>query len=112
MYLGFKLLLTLSLIIPFRLSEVQYRLAVLYKQHRKFEQSLSMFRAILNNPPRPLSKTDVYFNIGGLYEVQGNTQAAKETYEQILQQDPKHAKVLLFIKIFPLTLRLSIPVIQ
>ncbi|GAA5918059.1 hypothetical protein JCM8208_006110, partial [Rhodotorula glutinis] len=52
------------------------------------------FRYILNNPPRPLTEIDIWFQIGHVYEQQKDFIAAKESYERVLQENPAHAKVL------------------
>jgi tetratricopeptide (TPR) repeat protein len=41
-----------------------------------------------------LTELDIWFQIGNLYEQQKMFLKAKETYEQILKESPKHAKVL------------------
>jgi len=66
---------------------------MVYKQLRKFDQALLYLRLLLASPPRPLSKSDIMFQIGQVSEAQGNINAAKDAYEQALQVDPKHAKV-------------------
>jgi general transcriptional corepressor CYC8 len=41
-----------------------------------------------------LTELDIWFQIGLLYEQQHLYQKAKDTYELVLKDSPKHAKVL------------------
>lgn len=52
-------------------TEIYFRLGIIYKQQRKSEQSLECFRYILDNPPKPLTGIDIWFQIGHVYEQQG-----------------------------------------
>lgn len=48
----------------------------------------------MNNPPRPLTEVDIWFQIGHVYEQQKEFGLAKEAYERVLAENPSHAKVL------------------
>ncbi|SCV71326.1 BQ2448_2914 [Microbotryum intermedium] len=100
-------------------NEIFFRLGIIYKQQRKSQQSLEVsqpkaqtsalelalkwcstfclaqcFRYILTNPPHPLTEIDIWFQIGHVYEQQKDLNAAKESYERVLAENPSHAKVL------------------
>ncbi|OLL21705.1 General transcriptional corepressor ssn6 [Neolecta irregularis DAH-3] len=87
-------------------NEIYFRLGIIYKQQRKFQQALEVciivsnldndqcFKYILNDPPRPLTEVDVYFQIGHVFESQKEFKSAKEAYERVLTENPNHAKVL------------------
>lgn len=71
-------------------NEIFFRLGIIYKQQRKSAQSLEVsltkrstrqseltfssvakcFRYILQNPPRPLTEIDIWFQIGNVHEQQ------------------------------------------
>lgn len=51
-------------------NEIYFRLGIIYKQQNKFASSLECFRYILNNPPRPLTEIDIWFQIGHVHEQQ------------------------------------------
>lgn len=81
-------------------NEIYFRLGIIYKQQSKFDNSLQVrhtnkcFQYILNCPPSPLTDLDIWFQIGHLYEQQKDYQKAKETYDLVLKESPKHSKVL------------------
>lgn len=51
-------------------NEIYFRLGIIYKQQQKFAQSLECFRYIVNDPPRPLSEEDIWFQVGHVHEQQ------------------------------------------
>lgn len=51
-------------------NEIYFRLGIIYKQQQKFNQSLECFKYIVNDPPRPLTEEDIYFQIGHVHEQQ------------------------------------------
>ena len=71
-------------------NEIYFRLGIIYKQQQKFTQSLEVglivleisvggsnlfpsiqcFRYIVNDPPRPLTEEDIWFQIGHVHEQQ------------------------------------------
>ena len=51
-------------------NEILFRLGIIYKQQRKYEDSLQCFDRILRNPPSPLAHADIWFQIGHVYEQQ------------------------------------------
>jgi general transcriptional corepressor CYC8 len=53
-------------------NEVLFRLGIIYKQQTKYEESLRCFDRILRNPPSPLANADIWFQIGHVYEQQGD----------------------------------------
>lgn len=73
-------------------NEIYFRLGIIYKQQSKFAESLEVclflcclvathiysfdgqqcFQYIANNPPAPLNQTDILFQIGHVYEQQGD----------------------------------------
>lgn len=55
---------------------------------------LQCFKYIVNDPPRPLSEEDIWFQIGHVHEQQKDYDAAKSAYMRVLERDPAHAKVL------------------
>lgn len=94
-------------------NEIYFRLGIIYKQQQKFSQSLEVcdgahqytfrklcanntqcFKYIVNDPPRPLSEEDIWFQIGHVHEQQKDYDAAKSAYMRVLDRDPAHAKVL------------------
>jgi len=56
-------------------NEVLFRLGIIYKQQTKYEDSLRCFDRILRNPPSPLANADIWFQIGHVYEQQGDVGA-------------------------------------
>ena len=56
-------------------NEVLFRLGIIYKQQTKYEESLRCFDRILRNPPSPLANADIWFQIGHVYEQQGDVSA-------------------------------------
>lgn len=86
---------------------VSGRVVLIYTDDRQ------CFKYIVNDPPRPLSEEDIWFQIGHVYEQQKevsdcrtlmdggqwltrNVQydSAKSAYMRVLDRDPNHAKVL------------------
>lgn len=55
---------------------------------------LQCFKYIVQTPPTPLNQTDIWFQIGHVYEQQKKYEDAKTAYMQVLHRDGKHAKVL------------------
>ena len=53
-------------------NEVLFRLGIIYKQQTKYAESLQCFDRILRNPPSPLANADIWFQIGHVYEQQGD----------------------------------------
>jgi general transcriptional corepressor CYC8 len=53
-------------------NEVLFRLGIIYKQQTKYDESLGCFDRILRNPPSPLANADIWFQIGHVYEQQGD----------------------------------------
>jgi glucose repression mediator protein len=53
-------------------NEVLFRLGIIYKQQTKYEESLHCFERILRSPPSPLANADIFFQIGHVYEQQGD----------------------------------------
>lgn len=68
-------------------NEVYFRLGIIYKTQQKFKASLEVrgvrywrfqinadslqcFRYILNNPPKPLTEVDIWFQVGHVHEQQ------------------------------------------
>ena len=51
-------------------NEILFRLGIIYKQQRKYDESLQCFDRILRNPPSPLAHADIWFQIGHVYEQQ------------------------------------------
>ena len=65
-------------------NEIYFRLGIIYKHQRKYQASLDVsglvvmwylahglvqcFKYILNNPPRPLTSWDIWFQLGHVYE--------------------------------------------
>jgi len=75
-------------------NEIHFRLGIINKNQSKFGKALHYFKSILSNPPRPLPKTHILFQIGHVQELKKDLQGAMEAYESILNEDPKHAQVL------------------
>ena len=57
-------------------NEVLFRLGIIYKQQTKYEDSLRCFDRILRNPPSPLANADIWFQIGHVYEQQGDVRVS------------------------------------
>ncbi|ETW87651.1 hypothetical protein HETIRDRAFT_246092, partial [Heterobasidion irregulare TC 32-1] len=75
-------------------NEVLFRLGIIYKQQSKYDDSLRCFDRILRNPPSPLANADIWFQIGHVYEQQGDHVRARDAYERVVAENPVHAKVL------------------
>lgn len=79
---------------PFnKINEVFFRLGVVYKQQGKYEEALDCFQKIEENPPHPLTKYDVAFQKGHIFELQKNIHKAKSIYDNILAENDNNAKV-------------------
>ena len=74
-------------------------------------RNLKCFKYIVQNPPRPLTEEDIWFQIGHVHEQRkdvrtqisgisisltrdGQYDSAKGAYRRVLDRDPNHAKVL------------------
>ncbi|GMF82205.1 unnamed protein product [[Candida] boidinii] len=75
-------------------NEIYFRLGIIYKLQGKLSKALECFNYILNNPPAPLTQTDVWFQIGSVLEQNRDFNGAKEAYERVLTNNPNHATVL------------------
>ncbi|KAG8189478.1 hypothetical protein JTE90_018130 [Oedothorax gibbosus] len=70
-----------------RSNEVHLRLAVMFKLLEDYESSYKHFQLVLaDSSPCSLSRSEISFHIAHLLEVQGKHKAAKEEYEQLLEQ--------------------------
>jgi len=69
-------------------------LGIIYKHQMKYDKALTCFKSILSNPPRPLPKSHILFQIGHVYELKKDLHSAKEAYESVLKEDHNHAQVL------------------
>jgi tetratricopeptide (TPR) repeat protein len=69
---SFPILTSLGVIDFDKSNEVLFRLGIIYKQQTKYEESLRCFDRILRNPPSPLANADIWFQIGHVYEQQGD----------------------------------------
>lgn len=92
-------------------NEIFFRLGIIYKQQRKSQQSLEVssrpcllplrnasltpcfklpqcFRYILQNPPRPLTEIDIWFQIGHVYEQQKDVRRTLPDRLRQLVADP------------------------
>ncbi|GFR18111.1 lysine-specific demethylase 6A [Trichonephila clavata] len=70
-----------------RSKEIHLRLAIIFKILQDFESSHKHFELLRADcGPLTLSKSEVSFHIGHLYEVQGKYKAAKEAYEELLDE--------------------------
>ena len=55
---------------------------------------LQLFQAVLENTPSNIAKEEVWLQLGHAYELQKQSERAKEAYEKALAVNPSHAKVL------------------
>lgn len=76
-------------------NEIYFRLGIIYKQQQKYEESLQVrisgsvwkalqsltqkqcFKYIVQNPPRPLTEEDIWFQIGHVHEQQKDVSLSK-----------------------------------
>lgn len=79
-------------------NEIYFRLGIIYKQQQKFQQSLEVscrdsydtlnsgsradqppqcFKYIVQDPPRPLTEEDIWFQIGHVHEQQKDVRASR-----------------------------------
>lgn len=72
------------------LYELHYHLGIAYTRTQQ-PQAIAHYTAALQLPIHPLLKLATYNNLGNLQRATGNLRAAKTTYEQALQIDPKFA---------------------
>lgn len=49
-------------------NEIYFRLGIIYKQQRKYDESLQCLQYVLQNPPKPLTESDIWFQTGYVYE--------------------------------------------
>lgn len=75
-----------------RISEVFFRLALIFKRLRRYGEAVDCFVRILDNPPAPLTKCDIWLQIAHVYEINGEWNDAKRTYEESLVADNGNAK--------------------
>ncbi|XP_071838895.1 histone demethylase UTY-like isoform X3 [Apostichopus japonicus] len=72
-----------------RANEVHLRLGHMFKVNGDYESSLKHYQlALVDNTICSLSKPEIKFHIAHLQEVQGNHQAAKEGYQELLTVSP------------------------
>ncbi|CAL1276391.1 unnamed protein product [Larinioides sclopetarius] len=70
-----------------RSNEIHLRLAVMFKVLEDYESAHKHFQLVLaDSSPCSLSKAEIAFHIGHLYELQGKHKSAKEAYEHLLEQ--------------------------
>lgn len=68
-------------------NEIHLRLGLMFKVISDYELALKHFQlAQIDSSPCTFSKAEIKFHIAHLYEVQGKFKAAKEAYEQLLEQ--------------------------
>lgn len=70
-----------------RSNEVHLRLAMMFKFKGDYELSFKHFNLVLiDSNPCTFSKSEIYFHIAHLFEIQGKHKTAKEAYEQLLEK--------------------------
>ena len=82
-------------------NEIYFRLGIIYKQQQKFQQSLEVrqilnecmsfdlldakcFKYIVQDPPRPLTEEDIWFQIGHVHEQQKDVSAFRILVDEVL----------------------------
>lgn len=75
-------------------AEIVYRLAVIFKNKKNFVRSLECFDSIVHRPPKPLTESDICFQIGALHVAEGDLEAAQQKFDEIMAQNPRHVKTL------------------
>ncbi|RKP37475.1 hypothetical protein BJ085DRAFT_17381, partial [Dimargaris cristalligena] len=75
-------------------NEIYFRLSMLYKGQSRFDKSLECLDYVIANPPPPLTKCDLWFQIGHVHELAKDYSRAREAYEKVLAINPDHIKVL------------------
>ena len=80
---------------PFeKVSEVRFRLAMLYKQSGAYAKALEQLRLVVESPPPPLTLSDVVLHAAHIEELRGEYAAANATYYRALQLEPNNPKTL------------------
>ncbi|KAJ1926221.1 glucose repression mediator protein [Tieghemiomyces parasiticus] len=77
-----------------RANEVYFRLGLIYKIQGQFERALTYLGRALAHPPRPHTRFDILYHLGHTHELAGQYPAARERYEQVLLEHPRHARTL------------------
>ncbi|GAB6020798.1 Lysine-specific demethylase 6A [Chamberlinius hualienensis] len=68
-------------------NEIHLRLGLIFKISLNFESSLKHFQlALIDSNRCTLTKQEIRFHVGHLYEIQGKYKAAKDVYEQLLEE--------------------------
>lgn len=62
-----------------------YNLALAYKNNKQYSESIIYYNKLLENFP---DYTNVYFNLGEIYEAQKKNDLAKQNYNKVLELDP------------------------
>ncbi|XP_031554855.1 lysine-specific demethylase 6A-like isoform X2 [Actinia tenebrosa] len=66
-------------------NEVHLRLAIIYKAQNNYEASIKHFHmALMDSNPCSLSKEEIHFHLGHLFEMQNKCQEAQEMYETLI----------------------------
>ena len=74
-------------------SELYFRLGILFKNRRMYDNSILCFKYILDKPPRDLKSDDILFMIGHVYE-SNSKEKALDVFKGILSTTPNHALAL------------------
>ncbi|CAB3996534.1 lysine-specific demethylase 6A isoform X6, partial [Paramuricea clavata] len=71
-----------------RSNEIHLKLGMMFKMQGNYEASMKHFhQALLDSHPCSLSKFEIQFHIGHLYEMQHKCENARETYEAVAQSE-------------------------
>ncbi|XP_028401681.1 lysine-specific demethylase 6A-like isoform X3 [Dendronephthya gigantea] len=71
-----------------RSNEIHLKLGMMFKMQGNYDASMKHFhQALLDSHPCSLSKFEIQFHIGHLYEMQNKCQNARETYEAVAQSE-------------------------
>ncbi|XP_048588663.1 lysine-specific demethylase 6A isoform X1 [Nematostella vectensis] len=67
-------------------NEVHLRLGIMFKAQNNYEASIKHFHmALMDSNPCSLSKTEIQFHLGHLFEMQNKCQQAQEIYEALIE---------------------------
>ncbi|KAJ1654980.1 glucose repression mediator protein [Dispira simplex] len=61
----------------------------------KYPVALQQFQRALDNPPKPLVKADILFQLAHVHDLSKAFAVAREFYDKVLAEDPAHPKALL-----------------
>ena len=76
------------------IGDLNFRLAILYRSLNKPEEALPLFMNAKSNPPLNLTEDDIKFQIAFTQQVQGATDRANSTYNDLYTRHPQTLEII------------------